>query len=165
MLAYALYDHGLVAQANEIMKEVYEIANNTATAKIFPGVPSYFDNQNKGAYAYLTGSSSWYLLTLITQIFGVKGVFGDLHLEPKLSKEYFNKEGIAHISTNYGGYAIDVTYQNEKGLDFGAYGIGEVIINGHKVKGKRGKKNASITLDNYKELFNKTSNKITIELT
>ena len=165
MLAYALYDIGLVAQANEIMKEVYEIANNTATAKIFPGVPSYFDNQNKGAYAYLTGSSSWYLLTLITQIFGVKGVFGDLHLEPKLSKEYFNKEGIAHISTNYGGYAIDVTYQNEKGLDFGAYGIGEVIINGHKVKGKRGKKNASITLDNFKELFNKTSNKITIELT
>ena len=165
MLAYALYDHGLVAQANEIMKEVYEIANNTATAKIFPGVPSYFDNQNKGAYAYLTGSSSWYLLTLITQIFGVKGVFGDLHLEPKLSKEYFNKEGVAHISTNYGGYAIDVTYQNDKGLDFGEYGIGEVIINGHKVKGKRGKKNASITLDNFKELFNKTSNKITIELT
>ncbi len=165
MLAYALYDHGLVAQANEIMKEVYEIANNTATAKIFPGVPSYFDNQNKGAYAYLTGSSSWYLLTLITQVFGVKGVFGDLHLEPKLSKEYFNKEGAAHISTNYGGYAIDVTYQNDKGLDYGEYGIGDVVINGQKVTGKRGKKNASITLDNFKELFNKTSNKITIELT
>lgn len=164
MLAYALYDIGLVAQANEIMKEVYEIANNTATAKIFPGVPSYFDNQNKGAYAYLTGSSSWYLLTLITQVFGVKGVFGDLHLEPKLSKEYFNKEGVAHISTNYGGYAIDVTYQNDKGLDYGEYGIGDVTINGHKVKGKRGKKNASITLDNFKELFNNTNNKITIEL-
>ncbi len=165
MLAYALYDIGLVEQANEIMKEVYEIANNTATAKIFPGVPSYFDNQNKGAYAYLTGSSSWYLLTLITQVFGVKGIFGDLHLEPKLSKEYFNKEGVAHISTNYGGYAIDVTYQNEKGLDYGEYGIGDVTINGQKVKGKRGKKNASITLDNFKELFNKTNNKITIELT
>jgi cellobiose phosphorylase len=164
MLAYALYDIGLVAQANEIMKEVYEIANNTATAKIFPGVPSYFDNQNKGAYAYLTGSSSWYLLTLITQVFGVKGVFGDLQLEPKLSKEYFNKEGVAHISTNYGGYAIDVTYQNDKGLDYGEYGIGDVTINGHKVKGKRGKKNASITLDNFKELFNNTNNKITIEL-
>lgn len=164
MLAYALYDHNLVEQGNEIMKEVFEIANNTSKAKIFPGVPSYFDNQNKGAYAYLTGSSSWYLLTLITQIFGVKGVFGDLHFEPKLTKYYFNEEGMAHISTNFAGYAIDVTYANPDHLDYGEYGIGDVIINGTQVKGKRSKKNTSVTLSDFRDLLNNKSNKIYVEL-
>ena len=164
MLAYALYDHNLVEQGNEIMKEVFEIANNTSKAKIFPGVPSYFDNQNKGAYAYLTGSSSWYLLTLITQIFGVKGVFGDLHFEPKLTKYYFNEEGMAHISTNFAGYAIDVTYANPDHLDYGEYGIGDVIINGTQVRGKRSKKNTSVTLSDFRDLLNNKSNKIYVEL-
>jgi len=164
MLAYALYTHNLVEQGNEIMKEVFEIANNTAEAKIFPGVPSYFDNQNKGAYAYLTGSSSWYLLTLITEIFGVKGVFGDLHFEPKLSKEYFDQNACALISTNFGGYAIEVTYLNENNLNYGEYRIGEIEINGIKVTGKRSKNNSSITLDNYKQLLNNSVNKIHITL-
>ena len=39
MLAYGLYKQGLVTQGNEIMQEVYEIANNTEKAQIFPGIP------------------------------------------------------------------------------------------------------------------------------
>ena len=35
------------------------------------------DARGRGAYAYLTGSASWLLLTLLTESFGVKGRLGD----------------------------------------------------------------------------------------
>jgi hypothetical protein len=68
------------------------------------------------------------------------------------------------ISTNFGGYAIEVTYLNENNLNYGEYRIGEVEINGKKVSGKRNKKNSSMTLDNYKQLLNNSVNKIHITL-
>lgn len=43
-------------------------------------------------YTYLTGSASWLLLTMVTEVFGVKGKLGDLLLQPKLVKEQFDSE-------------------------------------------------------------------------
>ena len=179
MLAYALYKKGLVTQGHEIMQEVYEITNNREKAKIFPGIPSYFDNQNKGAYAYLTGSSSWYLLTLITEVFGIKGVYGALHLEPKLSLDYFNKDDLAQISTNFCGKKIEVTYKNSGRLNFEDYEIRQILINKEnhpinfeRVSKKSHKLNAnltnhkikSFTLVNHNESLNKEINHIFVEL-
>lgn len=129
MLAYGLYKQGLVEQGNEIMEEVYAISNNTEEAQIFPGIPSYFNNQNKGAYAYLTGSSSWFLMTLITEIYGVKGNKGMLMLEPKLSENYFDSNNNSHISTIFSTYKISVTYHNPNGLSYDNYSIKELKIN------------------------------------
>ena len=164
MLAYGLYKQDLVEQGNEIMQEVYEISNKTQTAKIFPGIPSYFDNQNKGAYAYLTGSSSWFLLTLITEIFGVKGKYGALCIEPKLSKSYFNEEGISELSTIFSGRNIKVVFINKNFLDYGSYEINGVSINGVKLTLSESKPLNSIVLDNFKELLNQTINLINITL-
>ena len=166
MLAYGLYKQGLVEQGNEIMLEVYDISNHKTSAQTFPGIPSYFDNQNKGAYAYLTGSSSWFLLTLITEIFGVKGLYGHLHLEPKLSLNYFNDDdACAVISTNFSGYKVKVTYVNEKRLEYGKYDIKEVKINGQNLKlPTTDSQKCSITLYSFRQLFNNSINEIRIKL-
>jgi cellobiose phosphorylase len=164
MLAYGLYKQGLVSQGNEIMQEVYEIANQTETAKIFPGIPSYFDNQNKGAYAYLTGSSSWFLLTLITQIFGIKGKYGALCIEPKLSTDYFNEEGISEISTIFSGRNINVVFVNKNHLDFGSYSIKDIAVNGSKISFSNSSTENNVVLDNFKELLDKPENSIIITL-
>ena len=29
-------------------------------------------------YPYLTGAASWYMLTMVTEVFGVSGEYGDL---------------------------------------------------------------------------------------
>jgi cellobiose phosphorylase len=146
------------------MQEVYEIANDTETAKVFPGIPSYFDNQNKGAYAYLTGSSSWFMLTLITQIFGIKGKYGALCIEPKLSIDYFNEEGISEISTIFSGRNINVVFVNKDYLDFGSYSIKEIAINGSKINISSSSTKNIVVLDNFKELLDQSVNSIIINL-
>lgn len=164
MLAYGLYKQNLVTQGNEIMQEVYTIANNTQTAKIFPGIPSYFDNQNRGAYAYLTGSSSWFLLTLITQIYGIKGKYGALFIEPKLSTDYFNEEGVSEISTIFSGRNINVVFINKNRLDYDSYLIKEVSINHVKIDLPEENSKNSIELKDFNEILNQTNNSIKVIL-
>ena len=77
-------------------------------------------------YAYLTGAASWYMLTLITEVFGVKGSFGDLVLEPKLVKEQFDDDGNAGIRLEFAGNTFVIRYHNEEKKDYGAYQISEV---------------------------------------
>lgn len=162
MLAYGLYKQGLVEQGNEIMQEVYEISNNTDSAQIFPGIPSYFNNQNKGAYAYLTGSSSWFLMTLITEIYGVKGVKGRLMLEPKLSANYFDKDKTSVISTIFSKYKINVNYYNPRMLTFDDYCITKVSVNDLDVEINHNGK--SFILDNFNILSKYHVNEIYVEL-
>jgi cellobiose phosphorylase len=133
MLAYGLYDQGFVKEGHEVFSEVYQLAVDTEHAKIFPGVPSYFNNENKGSYAWLTGSSSWLLLSLTTQIFGVKGEKGDLCLSPKLVKDQFNEEGKAGIMCNFQNRRLKVNYHNPNRKDFEEYGISEILIDGETV--------------------------------
>ena len=162
MLAYGLYKQGLVTQGNEIMQEVYEIANNTEKAQIFPGIPSYFNNQNKGAYAYLTGSSSWFLMTLITEIYGVKGEMGMLKLEPKLSSNYFDENNQSVISTIFSTYKIKVVYQNLNKLSYDDYRITALKVNDVNVDIVS--KEKSLIINNF-NLFSKYHiNEIYVEL-
>ena len=162
MLAYGLYKQGLVTQGNEIMQEVYEIANNTEKAQIFPGIPSYFNHQNKGAYAYLTGSSSWFLMTLITEIYGVKGEMGMLKLEPKLSSNYFDENNQSVISTIFSTYKIKVVYQNLNKLSYDDYRITALKVNDVNVDIVS--KEKSLIINNF-NLFSKYHiNEIYVEL-
>ena len=76
---------------------------NFENSKMYPGLPEYFDNEGRGLYAYLTGAASWYMLTIITEVFGVKGSFGDLVIEPKLVKEQFDDDGNAGVHLEFAG--------------------------------------------------------------
>jgi cellobiose phosphorylase len=81
-------------------------------------------------YPYLTGSASWYLLTLLTEVFGVKGILGNLALSPKLVQSQFNAEGNAQVVTLFAGRKLTVVYHNPSRLDYGDYRIKEIRIDG-----------------------------------
>ena len=63
-------------------------------------------------YQFLTGSASWYAMTLLTEAFGVRGEGGDLVLSPKLLPSQFDSAGVARVSTRFAGAAVQVTYRN-----------------------------------------------------
>jgi cellobiose phosphorylase len=85
-------------------------------------------------YNYLTGSASWLMLTMLTQVFGVRGNMGDLAIEPKLVKEQFSRSGKISVNTDFAGKKIRVNYINSDSLDYGEYKIGDISINGISVK-------------------------------
>jgi cellobiose phosphorylase len=89
-------------------------------------------------YPYLTGSASWYLLTLLTRAFGLRGQRGDLVLAPMLVSEQFNEAGEAAVSTLFAGRSLEVVYHNPLRLDCGAYRIGSLRLDGKPLAVKPG---------------------------
>ncbi len=130
MYAFALYKRNAVHAGYEVLKSIYDMSVDTDQSRIFPGVPEYFDSTGLGMYHYLTGSASWLVLTQLTQVFGVVGHRGDLSLHPKLVKEQFSDAGTSGVSCHFASKRIHVNYENPQQLDFPAYGIGSVGVNG-----------------------------------
>ena len=92
MYANALYQRGFVAEGFKVLNELYQHCQNFEVSRLYPGLPEYISARGRGLYPYLTGSASWYLLTLITEVFGVKGTLGDLTLAPKLLAAQFDAQ-------------------------------------------------------------------------
>ncbi|PKQ27094.1 MAG: cellobiose phosphorylase [Actinobacteria bacterium HGW-Actinobacteria-4] len=130
MYAYALYERGFVAEGHKVLDGIFQQSMDFGTSRMYPGVPEYFSERGRGMYTYLTGSASWYLLTLVTQAFGVRGVRGDLQLAPKLVAPQFDADGNATITTLFADRKLTVTYRNPQGLDAGDYSIGSMSLNG-----------------------------------
>ena len=82
MFANALYKRGFVKEGYKALGTLLATAMDFETSKIYPGVPEYFDASGRGMYHYLTGAASWFMLTMITEVYGVKGAMGNLMLEP-----------------------------------------------------------------------------------
>ena len=133
MYAYALYKRNFVHAGYEVIKSIYNMCMDTNKSKIYPGIPEYMDSEGKGMYHYLTGSASWFVLTELIEIFGVRGDKGDLVLSPKLVKEQFGSQQQISCVTNFAGKRIEVFYLNEQGLDFGEYRIKDVICNNQHI--------------------------------
>lgn len=72
-------------------------------------------------YHYLTGAASWFMLTMITEVFGVRGEAGDLVLDPKLTAEQFDQTGTAELRLVFAGRPLTVRYRNAGHKDYGAY--------------------------------------------
>ena len=91
-------------------------------------------------YHYLTGAASWYLLTMITEVFGIRGSHGDLTICPKLLAEQFDEQNLAHTQLTFGGKHFAVTYLNPDRKDYGAYTVTSAICDGMQlpvIDGKR----------------------------
>ncbi|HSG67555.1 MAG TPA: hypothetical protein VK994_02535, partial [Bacteroidales bacterium] len=129
MLAYGLYCQGFDKLAHNIILDAYSLSTDSATSKIFPGLPSYFAPGDKAAYAYLTGSSTWFLLTLTTQIFGVRGEMGRLCLQPRLQPSQFDDEGMASINCIFRGIKLSVCYHLDKPGSSSGYRLDSIVIN------------------------------------
>ena len=93
------------------------------------GHPGILQPAGRGVYPYLTGSAAWYIFTLLTEVFGVRGELGDLRLEPKLAGGQFSGSDRVSVRTTFAGKHLQVIYSNPKRLSFGAYCIGKVFIN------------------------------------
>ncbi len=110
MLAYALYQQGFCAAGWKALSSLYKLAANTDKSKVYPCLPEYFDLEGRGMYPYLTGSASWFMLTLLTQAFGVRGLNGDLLLEPKFCAQQFTAAGKIAISRTFAGRRLKIIY-------------------------------------------------------
>ncbi|MCR5417449.1 MAG: cellobiose phosphorylase [Lachnospiraceae bacterium] len=126
MYANALYKRGFTAAGFKALDTLYRASANYKVSKIYPGIPEYFNNEGRGLYHYLTGAGSWYLLTVITEMFGIAGDAGDLVLEPKLVSSQFDSEGKASVDFPFAGCDLTVVYKNAGKKECGQYHIGSV---------------------------------------
>ena len=133
MYANALYRRGFVKEGFKALKTLADAALNFDTSHVYPGIPEYFRSDGRGMYQYLTGAASWFMMTMITEVFGVRGEAGDLILHPKLLACQFDEKGTASISTSFADKRFTVIYKNNDGKDFGSYIIDSAICDGNEL--------------------------------
>ncbi|KAF2955369.1 cellobiose phosphorylase [Marinitoga sp. 38H-ov] len=134
MFSNALYKRGFVEDGFDVINTLYNHIKNFEVSRIYPGIPEYINEKGRGMYHYLTGSASWLLLTVLTEMFGVKGDLGDLLLEPKLLDKQFDCKGIASVKTLFADRTFNIIYSNKNRLNYGKYNISSVSLNGRKIE-------------------------------
>lgn len=122
MYAYSLFDNGYVLEGREIIDAIYHYMANIDKSHILPGIPEYIDQLGRGMYHYLTGSASWLVLTYIEQIFGIKGRYGDIVIEPRLMAKDFNYQTVS-IKTMINNHLCEIVFMNPNHLDYSSYCI------------------------------------------
>ncbi len=130
MYAYGLYQRGFVKEGYKAIHTLYRHSSDFEKSKIYPGIPEYFGSNGRGLYHYLTGSASWMLLTVLTEMFGVKGDMGNLLLEPKLVRSQFDEKHRAGVCFLFADRKLSVSYENREMKEYGAYRVGSVVIDG-----------------------------------
>ncbi len=131
MFMNALYQQNLIEEGFEVFNSIYKLSISKESG-IYPGIPEYFTPEGKGMYHYLTGSASWFILTLLTEIYGVKGKLGGLAISPKLSKEFFGNKDNISVALNFQKKRLKITYYITSEKKF--YNkIKEVYINEFKI--------------------------------
>lgn len=128
MYAAALYSQGFSHEGFKVLKSLADTAMDFDTSFIYPGIPEYFRADGRGMYHYLTGAASWYLMTMVTEVFGVRGDFGNLLIDPKLVREQFSDEGKASISLTFAGKKLEIRFINDDLLDVGEYSVSSIKI-------------------------------------
>jgi cellobiose phosphorylase len=129
MYANALYKRGFAREGYEVIESIYSQCADFEKSRIYPGIPEYINEKGRGMYHYLTGSASWLLLSVLNEIYGVKGDLGALVLEPKLMPEQFDETGEASVTTVFAGRKVKVTYRNSSKHEYKKYRIASVKIN------------------------------------
>ncbi len=132
MYANALYQRGFVKEGYKALQTLADTALDFEISKIYPGIPEYFDGKGRGMYHYLTGAASWYMLTMITEVFGVHGDVGNLVITPKLVKEQFDESGNASIQVSFAHKKFKINFHNPKGLSYGEYRVESAVCDSKK---------------------------------
>lgn len=130
MYANALYHQGFAKEGWKALKTLSETALDSDTSHIYPGIPEYFRSDGRGMYHYLTGAASWFMMTMITEAFGVRGELGNLILHPKLLAEQFDPHSIASINVPFADRHFHITYINKNNKDFSSYAIDSAFCDG-----------------------------------
>lgn len=113
MYSNALYQQGFCDEGFKVIRTLYEHVHQFETSKIYPGIPEYIDPKGRGMYHYLTGSASWLILTMINEVYGIKGYFGDLILKPSIPNYLLKEDKTVSIRTIFLNRPVTVHYQFE----------------------------------------------------
>ncbi len=68
------------------------------------------------------------MLTVITEVFGVRGVWGDLAVCPRLVREQFDAQGRASLSLSFAGKDLCITFSNPSKSDCGDYHVNKALL-------------------------------------
>jgi len=128
MYANALYRRGFVREGYKALQTLADSALDFGTSRIYPGIPEYFNAEGRGMYHYLTGAASWYMLTVITEAFGVRGENGSLAIAPKLVREQFGEAGTASLALPFAGKRFQVIAVNLSRKDYGEYRLEKAYL-------------------------------------
>ena len=134
MYANALYRQGFVKEGYKILNALYRQALNFQVSRIYPGLPEYFSDTGRGMYPYLTGSASWLMMTVVTEVYGIRGSFGDLLIAPKLLKEQLDQKRRIGISLEFAGVNLTVHYQAGKEQEIYTE-VKELYLDGERIQG------------------------------
>ncbi len=132
MYANALYQRGFIPEGYKAIRTLFEHCSDFEKSRIYPGIPEYIGDNGRGLYHYLTGSASWLLLTVLTEMFGVKGSMGNLVLEPKLVADQFDSRQEAGVTLVFAERNLKIVYHNKVGKEYGTYQVGDIFIDGMK---------------------------------
>jgi len=130
MLAYSLYKRGFIDEGWQVLKSISDMAMDSAVSKIYPGLPEYFNLEGEGMYSYLTGSASWFVLTLLNEVFGVRGRDGDLLIEPKFNPQQFSRLREVSVKRTFAGKKFQIKFSYLKGTPRKDCKIIKVRLNG-----------------------------------
>ena len=130
MYANALYQRGFAREGMEALMTLYGQSMNMEESHIYPGIPEYFGRGGRGLYHYLTGAASWYLLTTLTYMFGIRGELGDLLIEPKLLEQQFDEEGEVSVQLKFGGKNLRVRIENKNRVPYEKYTVAWANLDG-----------------------------------
>jgi len=134
MYINALYKRGYVKEGYEILSMIYKHCSDFEKSRILPGIPEYINERGRGMYNYLTGAASWLLLTMVNEVYGIKGSLGDLKIQPKLLREQFDNNYLASIFTTFRDKKINIVFINERKLEYGSYRIGRATLDGKTIE-------------------------------
>lgn len=110
MYAFALYRRGLVQEGYEVLQSLYKLSSDFERARIYPGIPEYFNNAGRGMYHYLTGAASWLLLLMLTEVYGVRGELGNLRIAPRLVGSELSGERTTGVCTVFAGRRLRIEF-------------------------------------------------------
>lgn len=132
MYANALYTRGFAKEGYKALNALYHQSMDFEKSRIYPGIPEYFGKDGRGLYHYLTGAASWYMLTVITQMFGVHGEEGGLTIQPQLLAKQFDVENQAAISLKFMGMSWEITIENPNRIEADQYIIRKSYLDGEQ---------------------------------
>lgn len=134
MYANALYRRGFAREGYKVLQSLLDAAMRFENSRMYPGLPEYFDLSGRGMYAYLTGAASWYLLTMVTEVFGVKGMMGDLVIAPSLMPEQFDEQGNAEVKLTFAGKKFRIIISNPEKCECKRERVKEAFCDGNPLE-------------------------------
>lgn len=122
-------------EAEKVLLSIWDHTRKADLNRLYPGIPEYINQQGRGMYPYLTGSASWYMLTLLTQTLGIRGLRGDVLIRPRFTRALVDDRGVLEADIYLAGRDITLRYLvPEKDPSAADYRITRITLQGRDME-------------------------------